>query len=258
MTRRVSWLSIPAIAIAGLASVMIGGSWQMARLAREHGQLAEQLAPLQAQAASDAREDQAAVVTQIARLNAEIEKETARLADAQAQTAAAKEALPPMNGQVLRSLGRIEDLGRQAGRFIEQVVEFSKAASGPSAPTPNDGEMMRAMQSMMSWTGRRSAGDRATARDHDRGTLETRCRDNGIRREGNCPGICRTRSRRSGSLEAAFRRRTRLLARTSGRRSARRSGARRESDPRGSAPAMGRRAVVATRQRILPRHNNGR
>jgi hypothetical protein len=74
------------------------------------------------------------------------------LANAQAQTAAAKEALPPMNGQVLRSLGRIEDLGRQAGRIIEQVIEFSKAASGPSAPTPKDEEMMRAMQSMMSWT----------------------------------------------------------------------------------------------------------
>ena len=149
MTRRVSWLSVPAVAIAGLASVAIGGSWQMIHLAREHGQLVEQLAAWQAPAAPHGSDDQATFVTQIARVNREIEQESARLTDAQAQTAAAKEALPPMNGQVLRSLGRIEDLGRKAGRFIEQLVEFSKAAGGASTPKPSQEQMM---QSMMSWT----------------------------------------------------------------------------------------------------------
>jgi len=151
MTRRVSWLTVPVVAVAGLTSVAIGGSWQVFRLTREHRRLTTDLSALHAQAAPNGSRDQAPFTTQIARLNAEVEQESARLADAQAQTAAAKDALPPMNGEVLRSLGRIEDLGRQAGRFIEQVIEFSKAARGPSAPTPNDEQMMQAMQSMMSW-----------------------------------------------------------------------------------------------------------
>jgi hypothetical protein len=57
-----------------------------------------------------------------------------------------------MNGQVLRSLGRIEDLGREAGRFIEQLIDFSKAAGGGVAGKQSQEEMMRAMQSMMSWS----------------------------------------------------------------------------------------------------------
>jgi hypothetical protein len=152
MRRRVSSLSVPAVAIAVLASVTTGGSWQMIRLAREHSRLVRELVALQERAAPDAREDRAAGVTQVARVNAEIEQELTRLADAQAQTAAAKEALPPMNGQVLHSLGRIEDLGRQAGRFIDQLVEFSNGVGSPSTPKRSEEETMRAMQSMMSWT----------------------------------------------------------------------------------------------------------
>ena len=152
MKRGVRWLTVPAVAIAGLTSVAIGGSWQMLRLKREHGRLTSELAAIHAQGAQPEGEAQAVFVTQIAALNAEIEQETARLADAQTQIAAVKKALPPMNGQVLRSLGRIEDLGRQAGQFIEQVLDFSKAAGGPSARMQSEEEMTRTMQSMMSWT----------------------------------------------------------------------------------------------------------
>jgi hypothetical protein len=109
-------VTVPAVAVAGLISVAISGSWQMMRLAREHGRLTTELAAIHAQAAPAESEEESAFVTQIAALNAEIEQETARLADAQTQIAAMKNALPPMTGQVLRSLGRIEDLGRQAGR----------------------------------------------------------------------------------------------------------------------------------------------
>jgi hypothetical protein len=148
----VRWVTVPAVAVAGLISVAISGSWQMMRLAREHGRLTTELAAIHAQAAPAESEEESAFVTQIAALNAEIEQETARLADAQTQIAAMKNALPPMTGQVLRSLGRIEDLGRQAGQFIEQVIDFSKAAGGPSARKQSEEEMTRTMQSMMSWT----------------------------------------------------------------------------------------------------------
>jgi hypothetical protein len=124
----------------------------MFRLTREHRRLTTDLSALHAQVAANGTEDQTAFVTQIARLNAEIEQESARLAEAQAQNAAAKQALPAMNGQVLRSLGRIEDLGRQAGQFIERLIDFSKAAARQSARKPSQEEMMQAMQSMMSWT----------------------------------------------------------------------------------------------------------
>lgn len=108
----------PALALAALGLVMIGGLGLGVRIFREHGSLKAELAALRAAQSPGATEDHAPPTAESANLAAEIERESSLLRAAQAKAAELAKTLPPMSDEEWRSLGRVEELGRQAAEFI--------------------------------------------------------------------------------------------------------------------------------------------
>jgi hypothetical protein len=146
------------------------------------------------------------------------------------------------------------------------VIDFSKAAGGPSARKQSEEEMTRTMQSMMSWTatietiGEMEDDPREIARLHaitiaERLKLDaatTASIEKEIAREFAelaAAGLVRSK-RPSGRRPDGLARAPAEVLHAAAARSRVRS--------RGPAPAVGRRAVSATWQRVCSRRHNGR
>jgi hypothetical protein len=142
---------VPAIAVSALLLSLGAGGWQSVRLAREHRQLESELGALQNPSSAVPGGDEASILKQIEETRADIERESARLAAAQAKVADLGRSLPPVKGEVLRSLGRIEELGRSASEFIEQVVAYAKTLKTPPDQQMSESDRQRMMERMVLW-----------------------------------------------------------------------------------------------------------
>jgi hypothetical protein len=142
---------IPATALAALILTMGAGGWQSVRLAREHAALKVELEGLRGTPDAPQASDRPKRDSLIAQTQAELERESAQLSAVQAKVAEAEKALPPLKGEELRSLGRIEELGKSAGQFIEQMIHFATRMSAPEGKKLSGEEQNKMMEEVMPW-----------------------------------------------------------------------------------------------------------
>src|SRR4051794_18353166 len=134
---------------AGILVFGLGGeAWESARLAREHHELATELAisrgartPVTQGEPSQGEEEIVVLIGQIAEESSRLDATLAKVSEAEKQ-------LPVMSDEELRSLGRMGDFARNAAAFIEQVVELTKLLQDKSAKSRNDEAIARATQQM--------------------------------------------------------------------------------------------------------------
>jgi len=142
---------IPAAALVALILTMAAGGWQSVRFAREHAALSAELGTLRGTPTASPAADRAKTDPQIAQARAELERESTQLAAALAKVAEAEKALPPLKGEELRSLGRIDELGRRASQFIEQIMEYGKQSNDPNRKKLSEEESNKMTEQIMPW-----------------------------------------------------------------------------------------------------------
>lgn len=108
---------------AVLALVLLAALGLGIAIFREHGKLTGELTALHSGEMPTARQNDGASSAESAALIAELANETALLRAAEAKTAELVKSLPPMSGEEWRSLGRVEELGQQAGDLLRTVSE---------------------------------------------------------------------------------------------------------------------------------------
>ena len=154
MTRRLLWSLTFTPAGVILLGMLAVGTWQSTRLAQEHKALAAELSSLRGfsdRAAAPRKDDSANA--EIASTSEAIAQESARLKAVESKIQSAEKGLPPMTGEELRSLGRIEEFARKAASFIEQVGELARLFKDKSNKTQSDEAIARATQQIGNWAG---------------------------------------------------------------------------------------------------------
>jgi len=139
---------------AGILVFGLGGeAWESARLAREHHELATELAMSRGERTPVTQGEPSHGAEEIAVLTGQIAEESSRLDATLAKVSEAEKQLPVMSDEELRSLGRMGDFARNAAAFIEQVVELTKLLQDKSAKSRNDDAIARATQQIGKWSG---------------------------------------------------------------------------------------------------------
>ena len=151
MTRRFPWTSSARPALVATFILLSAAALQSARFGRQHKALAAELATLRGDHVQPTAAEQAAVETEIARISAELTRQAAELEQAEAAMKQAQKELPPMTGEELRSLGRMEDFARKAAALIEQIAELSRLMKDPAAKSQSDEVIGRVTQQMAKW-----------------------------------------------------------------------------------------------------------
>lgn len=131
---------VSPLALGALALVMLGGLVLGVLLFREHRDLAAELAALRAGASPGAAQADAPPSAESARIFAELERESALLRAAEAQAIEIGKSLPPLSNEEWRSLGRVEELGRQAADFVRTSAEWMVQINKGGAPSEAHGK----------------------------------------------------------------------------------------------------------------------
>ena len=146
---------VAPLALGVLALVMLGGLVLGVRLFREQHDLAAELAALRAGESPDAAPSAGPQSHEAARLSAEIERESVLLCAAGAKAAEIGISLPPMSDEEWRSLGHVEELGRQAADFIRTFSEMTLRMSKGEPSSDADGAVFA--QQLQAWIKRMEA-----------------------------------------------------------------------------------------------------
>lgn len=142
-------------ALGVLVLLVLGGLAVGGRVFKDHSRLKAELATLRVAAQPADATASAPATEELARISAEIENETALKRAAEAKAIEIGKSLPPMSDVEWRSLGRVEELGQQAGDFLRT---FSDAIGRMKAGQPlDDGDGNTFMQRMMGWLKRMEA-----------------------------------------------------------------------------------------------------
>ncbi len=138
-----------ALALGALGLVMCGGLVLGVKIFRESRALKTELVALRSAPTSVAPAKDPAPTVESASVAAEIERETALLRAAEAKAVEIGKSLPAMSNEEWRSLGRIEELGQQAGDFVRSFADFLGRQKKNEEIKPEENN--RFGQEMMSW-----------------------------------------------------------------------------------------------------------
>jgi len=127
------------------------------QLFQERRELHHELATLRGAAPPEAGEDDQQAPAEIDKLTRSLREETALLQAAQAAVVAAEKTMPHVEDEELRSLGYVEQMGREAAEFLPQLVEIATRMKGGSFSKLPAEEQSRLGAKVMAWVNRVSA-----------------------------------------------------------------------------------------------------
>jgi hypothetical protein len=151
MTLRTFLAALQTPGSVALLLVASAGSWLIVDSSREHRLLTAELRSLRSEAVTPGPDDSGDTAA-IEELKREIARTATLLDAAEAKVKSAQKEVPPMNGEELRSLGRMADFAREAATFIQQLEELTRLLHDKEAQKQNEDVMTRSMAQMTKWT----------------------------------------------------------------------------------------------------------
>ena len=140
-----------------LCIAIVAGLWQNVWLVRERRELRHELATMRGEPPLESEEENPPTAREIEKLTRALHEETALLQAAQATIIAAEKATPRVEDEELRSLGYVEQMGREAAEFLPQLVEVATLMKGGQFSKLSEAEQSRLAAKMMAWVNRVSA-----------------------------------------------------------------------------------------------------